>query len=849
MGISTYYVKWKKESIEMIPACLYNYTYRYCFRPYGYERMKKMSKTAKMNKNINIIRNMPMLPLRGLVVYPFMILHFDVGREKSIKAVEEAMLNDQRIFLAAQKDPNIEDPDFDEIYAVGTIVKIKQLLRLPGRAIRVLVEGMERAKVANFIQSEPYYLVDVACLKKTALQSQKRDVQALARQVIEHFEKYAKLSGKISSDATLSITNIEDLTRLPDLIASNLDISIEVKQEILEEISPKRRLEKLLDILAKENDILEIEKSITDKVRQQIDKNQREYYLREQLKAIQKELGETDLAGEVEEYREKINKAGLPEEVRTKALKEVDRLAHMHSSSAESAVIRTYLDTILDLPWNKKTEEIIDIKRAAEILDRDHYGLEKVKDRILEYLAVRKMNNSLHGPIICLAGPPGVGKTSIARSIAEALNRKYVRMSLGGVRDEAEIRGHRRTYVGAMPGRIISAIRQAGSSNPLILLDEIDKMSSDYKGDPASAMLEVLDGEQNKEFRDHYLDVPYDLSDVLFLTTANYVGAIPRPLLDRMEVIDITGYTEDEKMNIASRYLVPKQLKLHGVTRSQVRIDISALREIIVHYTREAGVRNLERNIAAIIRKATKQIVSGEKKTVRITAKNISEFLGARKYLYDKANEKDEIGIARGLAWTSVGGDTMPVEVNIMPGDGNLELTGQLGDVMKESARIARSYIRSQSVRYGIETDFHKKYDIHIHVPEGAVPKDGPSAGITIVTAMVSALTQNPVRRNVAMTGEITLRGRVLAIGGLKEKVLAAHRAGIDRVLIPVDNVKDIDDIPANIREAINLVPVSHVDQVLELALVNKLNESSKCNKEIVVLNNAAEEAAVTLEN
>ena len=804
-----------------------------------------MSKTT----NDNIIRNMPMLPLRGLVIYPFMILHFDVGREKSIKAVEEAMLKDQRIFLAAQKDPSIENPDFDEIYIVGTIVKVKQLLRLPGRAIRVLVEGMERAKIVNFIQSEPYYSADIKCLKNPALQSKRRDVQALARQTIEHFEKYAKLSGKISSDATLSITNIDDLTRLPDLIASNLDISIEIKQEILEELSPKRRLEKLLDILAKENDILKIEKSITDKVRKQIDKNQREYYLREQLKAIQKELGDTDLVGEVEEYRERIRNAGLPEEAEKKALKEVDRLSRMHSSSAESGVIRTYLDTILELPWNKKTDEIIDIRRAAEILDRDHYGLEKVKERVLEYLAVRKMNNSLNGPIICLAGPPGVGKTSIAKSIAEALNRKYVRMSLGGVRDEAEIRGHRRTYVGAMPGRIINAIRQAGSSNPLILLDEIDKMSSDYKGDPASAMLEVLDPEQNKEFRDHYLDVPYDLSDVLFLTTANYIGAIPRPLLDRMEVIDITGYTEDEKMSIASKYLVPKQLELHGVTRSQVRIDTSALREIIVHYTREAGVRNLERNIAATIRKATKLIVSGERKIVRVTGYNISKFLGARKYLYDKANEKDEVGIARGLAWTSVGGDTMPVEVNIMPGDGSLELTGQLGDVMKESARIARSYIRSQAIRYGIEADFHKKYDIHIHVPEGAVPKDGPSAGITLATAMVSALTQNPVRRNVAMTGEITLRGRVLAIGGLKEKVLAAHRAGIDTVLIPMDNAKDIEDIPENIREVINLVPVSHIDQVLELALVNELNESSKRNNEIVVLNNAAEEAAVTLEN
>lgn len=805
-----------------------------------------MRKTVKDN----IVRNIPMLPLRGLVIYPYMILHFDVGRTKSIKAVEEAMLKDQRIFLATQKDPNIENPDFEEINEVGTIAQIKQLLRLPGDTIRVLVEGIERARVENFIQDDPYYMADVKCLKATSLQSKKIDIQALARQVIEYFEKYAKLSGKITADSTLSITNIDDLTRLPDLIASNLDISIEDKQKILEELSPKKRLEMVLDILAKENEILEIEKNISDRVRKQIDKNQKEYYLREQIKAIQKELGDSDFAAEVEEYRERIYNANLPEEVMKKALKEAGRLSRMHSSSAESGVIRTYLDTILELPWNKKTEEKLDIKKAAEILDRDHYGLEKVKERILEYLAVRKMSDGLNGPIICLVGPPGVGKTSIAKSVAEALNRKYVRMSLGGVRDEAEIRGHRRTYVGAMPGRIINAIKQAGSSNPLILLDEIDKMSSDYKGDPASAMLEVLDGEQNKDFRDHYLELPYDLSDVLFLTTANYKGAIPGPLLDRMEVIDITGYTEEEKMNIASKYLVPKQLKLHGVTASKVRFEKSALREIIVHYTKEAGVRNLERTIAKVIRKATKQIVSGEKKMVRVTSNTVKGFLGGRIYLYDKASAKDEVGIVRGLAWTPVGGDTMAIEVNIMPGDGRLELTGQLGDVMKESAIIAKSYIRSVADRYGIEADFYKKYDIHIHVPEGAVPKDGPSAGITLATSMVSALTQNPARRNVAMTGEITLRGKVLPIGGLKEKVLAAHRAGVTTVLIPMDNKKDIEEIPENIRKAVKLIPVSHIDEVLRYALVNPhpcnlLNR----NEEIVFVNHAAEEAAVTLEN
>ena len=804
----------------------------------------------KQNNN-DITYNIPMLPLRGIVVFPNMILHFDVGRLKSIKSIEEAMLNDQIIFLAAQKDPNIEDPDFDEINKFGTIAQIKQLLRLPGDTIRVLVEGIQRAKVTNFITSEPFYKVDVKPVKSKALQSGKPEIQALARQVIEHFEQYAKLSGKVSPDATFSVTNINDLTRLPDIIASNMGISIELKQMILEELSPKRRLEKLLDILAKENEILELEKSITFKVRQQIDKSQKEYYLREQIKAIQKELGvSADTTTEIDEYRERIEKASFSEDVREKALKELGRLERMHSSSAESGVIRTYLDTLLDLPWGKKTEERLDIKYAAEILNRDHYGLEKVKERILEYLAVRKMKNGLHGPILCLAGPPGVGKTSIAKSIAEALNRSYVRMSLGGVKDEAEIRGHRRTYVGSMPGRIINAIRQAGSSNPLILLDEIDKMSSDFRGDPASAMLEVLDAEQNKEFRDHYLEVPFDLSDVMFITTANYKDAIPRPLLDRMEVIDISGYTEEEKLNIASKYLVPKQLEMHGVGKKVVTFDQSALREIIVHYTKEAGVRNLERQIATVIRKAITKIVSGEKTTIRITKNTVKNYLGARIFTYDKAAEKDEIGIVRGLAWTPVGGDTMPIEVNIMPGEGQLELTGQLGDVMKESARIARSYIRSVAGEYGIDTDFHKKYDIHIHVPEGAIPKDGPSAGITIATAMISALTGIPVRKSVAMTGEITLRGRVLAIGGLKEKVLAAHRAGVDTILIPYENKRNIEDIPESVRKEVRLIPVSHMNEVIKYALVKKPEEKKAARtNDNVILNPAIDEAAISLEN
>ncbi len=816
-------------------------------KAFEYERMIYM---PKQNKN-NITYSIPMLPLRGIVVYPHMILHFDVGRLKSIKSIEEAMLNEQTIFLTAQKDPNTEDPDFNEINTFGTIAHIKQLLRLPGDTIRVLVEGIQRAKITNFVANDPFYKVDVTPVNAKALQSGRSDIQALSRQVIDHFEQYAKLSGKISSDATLSITNINDLSRMPDIIASNLGISIELKQMILEELSPKKRLEKLLDILVKENEILELEKNITSKVRERIDKSQKEYYLREQIKAIQKELGDSaDMTTEADEYRERIEKASFSDDVKKKALKELDRLIRMHSSSAESGVIRTYLDILLDMPWEKKTEEKLDIKYASEILDRDHYGLEKVKERVLEYLAVRKMKNGLHGPILCFAGPPGVGKTSIAKSIAEALNRSYVRMSLGGVKDEAEIRGHRRTYVGSMPGRIINAIKQAGSANPLILLDEIDKMSNDFKGDPASAMLEVLDSEQNKDFRDHYLEVPFDLSDVMFITTANYKDAIPRPLLDRMEVIDLSGYTEEEKLNIASKYLVPKQLEIHGVDNKVVRFDESALREIVVHYTKEAGVRNLERQIATVIRKAIKKIVLGEKTLLRITKNTVKNYLGAQLFLYDKTAEKDEIGIVRGLAWTSVGGDTMPIEVNIMPGEGQLELTGQLGDVMKESARIAKSYIRSVAGQYGIDEDFHKKFDIHIHVPEGAIPKDGPSAGITLATAMISALTGIPASKSLAMTGEITLRGKVLPIGGLKEKVLAAHRAGVDTILLPFENKKNIEDIPESVRKVLRLIPVSHMDEVIKYALVRKpeVKKPAPAHNS-VILKHAVEEAAVSLEN
>lgn len=761
-----------------------------------------------------------MLPLRGLTVFPHMILTFDVGRVKSINALDEAMMNNQLIFLTTQKDAKDDSPDVDDIYNVGTISRVKQLLRLPGNTIRVLVEGLTRAEVTNYIQTEPFFIAEV--VERSVPAGRKKNItdEAMRRKVVSTFEEYAKLSGKISPETVSSISSIEEIGQLSDLVASNMHLRIEQKQDILNEFHPGRRMEKLLELLLSEIEILEVEKDISMRVRKQIDKMQREYYLREQIKAIQSELGDKDgIAGEVEEYRKKLEKMDLPEEAENKVRKELDRLQKTPAGSAESAVIRTYLDWIFDLPWGKKTEVMIDLDKAGAILEEDHYGLEKVKERILEYLAVLKLTNNLKGPILCLVGPPGVGKTSIAKSIARALNRNYVRMSLGGVRDEAEIRGHRRTYVGAMPGRIINALKQAGSSNPLILLDEIDKMSSDFRGDPASAMLEVLDSEQNFAFRDHYLELSVDLSDVLFLTTANTLDTIPRPLLDRMEVITISGYTEEEKVQIAQRYLLKKQLRAHGLRKRNLRISEDTIRSIINYYTREAGVRNLEREIANLCRKAARALVSGNKKSVTITPSNIEKYLGARRFRYDKANEKDEVGLATGLAWTPVGGDTLAIEVTIMDGSGKLELTGQLGDVMKESAMAAVSFIRSKAELLGIDTEFHKKYDIHIHVPEGATPKDGPSAGITLATAMVSALTGRAVRKNVAMTGEITLRGRVLPIGGVKEKVLAAHRAGIDTVVLPSENRKDVDDIPDNVKSRLNFIFVDEMDTVLNTAL------------------------------
>jgi len=765
------------------------------------------------------IRRLPLLPLRGLSIFPYMVLHFDVGREKSIKALEEAMINDQLIFLVTQMDANTDLPEEDDFYRVGTISKVKQLLKLPGDTIRVLVEGISRAEIQTIVSDDPFFLADVVEYSND-IDEDDPEIQALKRSVTDAFEEYVKLNSKIPPEILVTISTVEDADRLADIIASNMTIKIEEKQNILAKFDVKDRLESLYSVILKELDILELERKINNRVRKQIDKTQKEYYLREQLKAIQKELGEKDgFEEDIEEYKNKMAKMELPEEVVNKVEKEIDRLSKMSPGSPESGVIRTYLDWIFDLPWNNETEDNLDIKNARKVLDEDHYGLKKVKERVLEYLAIRRLSNNMKGPILCLVGPPGVGKTSIAKSIARAMGRKFVRMSLGGVRDEAEIRGHRRTYIGAIPGRIIYYMKQAGTKNPLFLLDEIDKMSSDFRGDPASALLEVLDAEQNKDFRDHYLELPFDLSKVMFLTTANTTETIPAPLLDRMEIIHLSGYTEEEKLNIASKYLLPKQIKEHSLKPENISMSEAAIRDVINKYTRESGVRNLERELAKIVRKAATEIVEKNKKTVRITPGNLKKFLGIPRYRYDVANLKNEVGVVTGLAWTPVGGDTLFIEVTTMPGSGKLELTGHLGDVMKESAKAGLSYIRSRVDKFGIDKDFSKNLDIHVHVPEGAIPKDGPSAGITMTTALISALTNIPVRKDVAMTGEITLRGRVLPIGGLKEKALAANRAGIKKVIIPKENEKDLEEIPANVRKTLEFILVENMDEVLEHAL------------------------------
>ncbi|NPV43157.1 MAG: endopeptidase La [Firmicutes bacterium] len=776
-----------------------------------------------MNNGRDRKKILPLLPLRGLLVFPYMVLHFDVGRDKSIGALEHSMVENQLILLATQKDAKIDFPAPKDIYKTGTVAKIKQLLKLPGDTIRVLVEGINRAQIIRYIETEPFFKVEVVEIEESGEMEKDSEIEALMRTVVSQFEEYIKLSKKISPEIMISINAIDEPGRLADIIASHLSLKTDVKQEILEAITPKTRLTKLYEIITREIEILEIERKINLRVRKQMEKTQKEYYLREQLKAIQKELGEKDeKTAEVEEYRQRIAELKLPEYVEEKALKEVERLEKMPPAVAESAVIRTYLDWILSLPWTNETQDRLDINIAEKILNEDHYALEKVKERILEYLAIRQLVKKMKGPILCLVGPPGVGKTSLAKSVARALERKFVRISLGGVRDEAEIRGHRRTYVGALPGRIIQAMKQAGSKNPVFLLDEIDKMSADFRGDPASALLEVLDPEQNNSFSDHYIELPFDLSKVMFITTANALYNIPRPLLDRMETIYISGYTEEEKVKIAQKYLIPKQLKEHGLKRENLIISEGTVRNIIRYYTREAGVRNLEREIAAICRKSARKLLKEKGEQIKVTTRNLNKFLGIPRYRYGEVEKGNEVGVATGMAWTESGGDILAIEVSVMAGKGKLTLTGKLGDVMQESAYAGLSYIRSISDRLNIDEKFYEQNDIHIHVPEGAIPKDGPSAGITMATALASALTGTPVNKNVAMTGEITLRGRVLPVGGIKEKVLAAHRAGIKTIILPKQNKKDLEEIPINIKKKLNFVLVDNMEQVLEKALVKE---------------------------
>lgn len=775
----------------------------------------------------NETKTSPLLALRGMLVYPSIVLHLDVGREKSIASLETAMMGDQKIFLVSQKEVAIDDPKPEDIYRVGTIAKINQMLKLPNGTIRVLVEGLERAEIIDYVDEDKEY--EITYRKLEEVSGDEHEEEALMRQLLDQFEQYIKVSRKITKETLATVADVDEPSRLSFMIASHLPIKVKEKQTILEIDAIKERMHYLLTILSNEKKVLDLEQKIGKRVQTSMEQTQKEYYLREQMKAIQKELDESDgKLSENEQLREDIIERNMPEKVTESALKELERYERVPQSSAESSIIRNYLDWLIALPWNETTEDAIEIDQAQKILNQDHYGLDKVKERILEYLAVQKLTNSIKGPILCLVGPPGVGKTSLAKSIARSIGRKFVRISLGGVRDEAEIRGHRRTYIGAMPGRIIQGMKRATTVNPVFLLDEIDKMSNDFRGDPSSAMLEVLDPEQNHNFSDHYIEETYDLSNVLFVATANYVNNIPGPLLDRMELISIAGYTEHEKLHIAKEHLIPKQLKENGLQKSTLQIRDDALLELIRKYTREAGVRSLERTIATLCRKAAKVIISGKQKRVVVTLKRLEEILGKPLYRYGQMEQEDQVGAATGLAYTAVGGDTLSIEVTHYKGKGELKLTGKLGEVMQESAQAAFSYIRSRTEQLKIDPDFYKKYDIHIHVPEGATPKDGPSAGITMATALVSALTGRAVRKDVGMTGEITLRGRVLPIGGLKEKSLSAHRAGITTIIIPADNERDIEDIPKSVRDDLTFIPVKHLDEVLKHALVREKNESNE---------------------
>ena len=771
-----------------------------------------------MKQPISIL---PAIALRGTTILPDMIVHFDVSRERSIKAIEAAMLHDQKIFLVTQKDPEVEKPELSELYQVGTVAYIKQVVKLPHDLLRVLVEGIERAELLGLEQEEPFLKAETALFEPDGAQYTKSLKEAMFRSIQELFQRYCMESGKISKDLAAQIMNITELEELIPQISVNVPLTYQNKQKILEAVSLENQYEVLAVILNNEIEVLQIGHDLQRKLKARVDKNQRDYILREQLKLIREELGEENTADTAEEYRQKAEALDAPQEVKDKLNKEIDRFKSMNNAAAESSVLSTYIETLLGLPWNKKSEDSTDLKEAWKILEEGHYGLKDVKERIMEFLAVRKLTSGGKSPILCLVGPPGTGKTSIAKSVAEALHKKYVRICLGGVRDEAEIRGHRKTYVGAMPGRITAALSQAGVSNPLMLLDEIDKTSSDYKGDTSAALLEVLDPEQNNHFNDHYVEVPQDLSEVLFIATANDMDGIPRPLLDRMEVIEISGYTENEKEHIAKDHLIPKQLEVNGIPEGKLKIQTPALRKIITLYTREAGVRGLERKIGQICRKAAREIMENDQKKVTVNSKNLENYLGKARYSYLMANKKDEVGIARGLAWTQVGGDTLQIEVNVMPGKGELVLTGQLGDVMKESAQAGISYIRSVADKYGIAPEFFQENDIHVHIPEGAVPKDGPSAGITMATAMLSAIIGREVRADVAMTGEITLRGHVLPIGGLKEKLLAAKYAKIKQVLVPKDNKPDIQEMDDEILDGLKISFVENMNEVLHEALAN----------------------------
>ena len=769
-----------------------------------------------MKQPISIL---PALALRGTTILPDMIVHFDVSRERSMKAIEAAMLQDEKIFLVTQKDPEIETPEIKDLYKVGTVAYIKQVVKLPHDLLRVLVEGLERSELVGLEQEDPFLMAETVGVEEDGAQYGRSLREAMYRSIRELFQRYCLESGRISKDLAAKILNIQNLEELVSQISVNVPLSYQNQQKILEALTLEEQYEVLAAILTNEIEVLQIGHDLQHKLKARVDKNQREYILREQLKLIREELGEDNTADTAEEYRDKLKELQASKEVRDKISKEIDRFKSMNSSAAESSVLSTYIETLLDLPWDKKSEDSMDLEEAWKILEDGHYGLKDVKERIMEFLAVRKLTSGGKSPILCLVGPPGTGKTSIAKSVAEALHKKYVRICLGGVRDEAEIRGHRKTYVGAMPGRITVALQQAGVSNPLMLLDEIDKTSSDYKGDTSAALLEVLDPEQNSRFNDHYVEVPQDLSEVLFIATANDMEGIPRPLLDRMEVIEVSGYTENEKEHIAREHLIPKQLEVNGIPKGKLTIQPAALRKMITLYTREAGVRGLERTIGRICRKAAREIMENGQDKVVVNTKNLDTFLGKSRYSYLMANKKDEVGIARGLAWTQVGGDTLQIEVIVMPGKGELVLTGQLGDVMKESAMAGISYIRSVADQYDIKQEFFQENDIHVHIPEGAVPKDGPSAGITMATAMLSAIIDRKVRADVAMTGEITLRGRVLPIGGLKEKLLAAKYARIKQVLVPKENKPDIQEIDAEILDGLKISYVDNMKEVLHEAL------------------------------